>query len=198
MRKQTMLQSIGRKYYQVLPDHIGAPDQWFLDDPRDPDGIEIDSREFMRGQPYQGRRPATVPVFQPGRELAFNFASIDMPVVSDAVKNAILQVAPTDVDFYSVAVLGSSNKYNILNAKCSLDCLDEARSEITRWEAGDNQPDRIGQIHVVSTIRVDPLRANDRHVFRLKVWRIALLVSETIVDAIKDIPNLGVVFKLAS
>jgi hypothetical protein len=43
------LQSNARKTFRVIADNIGAPDQWFLDEPRCPDGLLIDAWEFTQG-----------------------------------------------------------------------------------------------------------------------------------------------------
>ncbi len=193
-----MIQSNARKTFRVLADNIGAPDQWFLDEPHCPDGLLIDAWEFTQGVPYRGRRPAVVPVFQPGRELAFNFGALDIPIVSDVVVNAIRRVAPNDVEYFPVSVVGARNSYSILNVTCALVCLDEQRSEFTRWKKGDSREDLIGQYHTVSTIRIDTNRIDDHHVFRLKFWPTALLVSEDIKNAIADIPDLGIVFDATS
>ena len=137
-------------------------------------------------------------MFQPGRELAFNFGALDIPIVSDVVVNAIRRVAPNDVEYFPVSVVGARNSYSILNVTCALDCLDEQRSKFTRWKKGDSREDLIGQYHTVSTIRIDTIRIDDHHVFRLKFWPIALLVSEDIKNAIADIPDLGIVFDATS
>ena len=183
-----------KQIFQLLADHIQYPDQWFLRDPRTADGREIDPCDFTDGAPYEGPSPAVASVGNAGRELAFNFGAFDMPVVSSAVADIIWRIAPLDVQRFSIDIPGAAGSYQILNAVCSLDCLDEERSEFTRWNVGDHRADLIGQYHSISTIRIDPLRTRDHHVFRILNWPIALLVSGTIKDALADIPNLGVVF----
>lgn len=183
-----------KQLYQLLPDHIQYPDQWFLDDPFTADGREIDSREFTAGRPYCGPLPTMASIGNPGRELAFNLGAFDMPIVSAVVANIVWLIAPLDVQCFSINIPGARGSYQILNAVCSLDCLDEERSEFIRWQEGDGRPDRTGQYHSIPTIRIDPIRTHDHHVFRILNWPIALLVSGTIKDALADIPNLGVVF----
>jgi hypothetical protein len=51
---------------------------------------------------------------------------------------------------------------------------------------------------MISTIRIDPTLTGDHHVVRIRTWPIALLVSDTIKDALATIPNLGVGFDPAS
>ena len=191
-----MFQSSGnpKQLYQLLPDHIQYPDQWFLDDPLTADGREIDPREFVDGVSYDGPAPAVASIGNAGRELAFNLGAFDMPVVSAVVADIVWRIAPLDVQCFTIDIPGAVGSYQILNAVCSLDCLDEERSEFTRWQAGDHRSDLIGQYRMISTIRIDPLRTHDHHVFRIRNFTIALLVSETVKDALVYIPNLGVLF----
>jgi hypothetical protein len=190
--------SLGRTFARILSDHMGCADQWFLDEPLSADGKEIDAREFMLGAPYCGPLPVMVPIGNPGRELAFNFGAFDFPVVSHAVAEIVRGIAPADVEWFPVGVPGAKHSYLILNAVCALDCLDEQSSEFTRWTEQDSRPDRLGQYHVISTIRIDPSRTANHHIFRIKGWPIALLVSCKLKDALTSIPDLGVVFKPVS
>jgi hypothetical protein len=183
-----------KRLYQLLPDHIQYPDLWFLDDPMTTDGQAIDPREFTSGRPYCGPVPAVATIGNPGRELALNLGAFDMPVVSRAVADIVWRLAPLDVQLFPIDIPGAVDSYQILNAVCSLDCLDEERSEFTRWQAGDHRSDLIGQYRMISTIRIDPSRTHNHHIFRILNFHIALLVSETIKDALVDIPKLGVLF----
>jgi hypothetical protein len=184
--------------FDIRSDRSKFPGKWFLDEPLTAAGEEIDAREFTAGVPYRGPLPAVVPVYKPGKELAFNLGAFDMPVVSSAVADIVYQAAPGDVECFPVNVPGSKGSYQILNAVCSLDCLDEQRSEFTRWQAGDHRSDLIGQYRMISTIRIDPRRTRNHHVFRIKNWPIAFLVSNTLKDALVGISDLGLVFGPAS
>jgi Immunity protein family (Imm11) len=181
--------------FGVYPDHTSFPDQWFLSDPQTADGEEIDARDFTEGRPYTGPAPALVPVYQPGKEVAFSLSSFDMPVVSAIVADAIQLVAPGEVEFFPVRIAGAKGQYQILNAVCRAECLDEARSEFTMWTDQDNYPEMMGNYKMISTIRIDPARTEGYHIFRIARWTLALLVSDTLKNALEDIPNLGVVFE---
>lgn len=193
-----MLATSHKRIFDIRADRLKFPDRWFLDEPLTAAGEEIDEREFAEGVRYTGPVPAVVPVYNPGRELAFNLGAFDMPVVSTAVADIIGHAAAGDVECFPVKVPGAKGSYQILNAVHSLDCLDEQRSEFTRWRAGDHRSDLVDQYRMISTIRIDPQRTGHHHVFRIKNWPIALLVSDTIKDALVTIPELGVVFEPAS
>ena len=186
---------VPNEFYEIWFDTHNYPDQWFLSEPLAADGGEIDARDFTHGRKYRGPLPAIVPVGNPGRELAFSFGAFNMPVVSRDVASAIQKVAGRDVEFFAVDVPASKGEYLILNALCRLACLDEERSEFTRWEPDDNRPDRLGRYKMISEIRLDPSRIGRHHIFRIKDATFSLLASDVLKDAIHDIPDLGVKFR---
>ena len=118
-----------------------------------------------------------------------------MPVVSMDVGQTIQRIAPREVELFPVDIPGAKQRYAILNAICLVNCLDEFRSEFTRWELKDNRPEMMGRYKMISTIRIDPLRARGHHIFRIMGWPLALLVSGVVKHAIEDVPNLGVEFR---
>lgn len=190
-----MTHAASKLFYAVYTDHVKFPDKWFLDEPLTSNSEEIDAREFTEGVPYHGTPPDSVPVAKPGKEVAFHLAAFDMPVVSYEVAEVLSRIAPDDVECFPVEVKHSKASYAILNAICLLDCLDESKSDVTRWSAEDGRPDRLGQIHVISTLRIDPDRTFSHHIFRLKDWPLTLLVSDLVKDSLEHIHNLGVVFE---
>lgn len=193
-----MSRTTAKLIFDFRPDFTRLPDQWFLDEPLSVEGTEIDAREFTEGVEYRGVRPASVPIASTGKEVAFHLGAFDMPVVSRPVAETITRVAGSDIELFPIDVPTAKDDYSILNVICRLDCLDESRSEFTRWKEKDGRPDRLGDYHVISTIRVDAERTGNHHIFRLRDWPLALFVSDTLRHALEEIPNLGVKFHTAS
>ena len=193
-----MKECSARRFYEIHADCGGVPDMWFLDEPRDVTGRELDARDFRSGQVYRGPQPVVVPVGQPGRETAFSLGAFDMPVVSSDAWEVIEAIAPNDVQPIPVTVPNAKRTFSILNVIALLDCLDEGRSDFTRWTEEDNRPDRLGEIHVMWQLFVDPTRTGDHHLFRVKGWHFALLVSEALKSALEKVPDLGLTFQPAS
>jgi hypothetical protein len=183
-----------RRFFDTCADFDLFADQWLLDDPRTADGKEIDSLEFTEGRPYKGPLPVAMPIAHAGREVAFHLGAFDMPVVSTRVGQLIQRIAPREAELLPVDIPGAKERHAILNAICLVNCLDEFRSEFTRWELKDNRPEMMGQYKMISTIRIDPLRAGGHHIFRIMGWPLALIVSDMLKDILEDIPNLGVRF----
>jgi hypothetical protein len=183
-------------FFRVYPDHAEYPDQWFMDEPRTADGEEIDARDFTEGVAYKGTAAAVLPVMQAGRQVAFSLSAFDMPVVSEAAANVVRRIGRAeDFELFPVKIRGAHGQHYILNVICRLECLDEARSEFTMWSQQDNDPQMMGNYKMISTIRIDPARAAGHHIFRIARWPLALLVSETLKEALEEIPDLGVVFE---
>jgi hypothetical protein len=193
-----MLKPTARDLFQIFPDHAGFPDQWFLNQPVAINGEEIDPRDFTGPKPYRGARPAAVHIGNPGRELAFNLGAFDMPVVSTRVANVFRTICPGDIELFSVDIGGARDSYQILNVLHEFKCLDEARSEFTKWQPGDHRSDLIGEYHSVSKVRIDATQTEDSHIFRIVGWHIDLIVSAELKEAMQTVPQLGIVFEHVS
>jgi hypothetical protein len=182
------------RFFEVLPDHEGFPDQWFLNDPVAADGSEILPEDFVTHGRYHGTLPVRLSVGNPGRELAFNLGPYEMPVVESSLSETIRQIAPNAAEFFPVRINGARGRYEIMNVYRSVECLDETHSIFTRWGPEDERPDRTGSLKMISRIIIDPKRAKGSHLFRITGWPLALLVSERLKCAIEGTPNLGILF----
>lgn len=181
-------------YYQILPDHVAHPQLWHLSEPLDEHGALLDPCDFIEGVPYRGTRPVCVRMTHPGEPLAFNLAAFEMPVVTSDIADLLSELAPQDLEIFPVRVANTNQRFAILNVIALADCLDEQRSIFTRWTADSSRPDLLGQIKMISRIRLDPSRVGDHQLFRLDGWPLALLVSESARRVIESVPNAGVIF----
>lgn len=193
-----MLKPASNQFYRVRSDDERYPGQWFLDYPISMGGQAIDPREFTSGKPYKGPRPTALQIRNTGEEIAFSLAAFDMPIVSDPVAKTLARMCCSEIELFSVEIPRSRGNFAILNVIHSLACLDEARSEFTRWQPGDHRPDLVGQYHWVSKIRIDPGLTEDSHIFRIVGWQIALIVSQPLKEKLEAIPRLGVLFECVS
>ena len=183
-------------YFRILADDNLFANRWFLDEPFAENGQEIGSRLFTLGKPYKGPPPNFVPVQQGGKPIAFNLAALDMPVVSPEISLIFKEIAENDCDFFPVTIKPNNVNMVIVNVIRRLECVDESRSEkIIRWEPKDNRPDRLGFYRSIRGLRIDPMKVNNHHIFRIFGWEISLIISEAIYSKIKGVDNLGVVFR---
>jgi hypothetical protein len=91
------------------------------------------------------------------------------------------------VQFIPVQVEGHTGPYFILNALRIIRCIDDARCiEVQYWRPEDEQPEKVGEYRSVAGLRIDPSKVGDVPIFRTWGWRIALIISEDIKQAIES------------
>lgn len=152
---------------------------------------------FGEGRPLPDLGPIKAPVRNPGERRAFVLAGIEgVPIVSEAAANVFRTLAPNDVQLFPVMVEGVPERYFIVNAVKVMDCIDEANCrEVHHYSPGDPFPEYEGEYRWIYGLRIDPAKTEGTHVFRLKRFKIALIVSEPIKDALEKVGSLGVSFE---
>ena len=180
------------KYYRVLDD-LHLKGRWHLSAPVNDEGC--DDSDFTMGRLTQIHSKPTVDIRVPGIPMDFTLTSFDVPVVSARLLKEIKLLCGTDVQFVPVQV-GNRDGYTILNAIRVFRCLDESRSEFTKWTEQDGRPDRLGQYQMVTRLRIDSNRVPPQvHVFRIEGWYVPLIISQAIADAVMSINPVGVVLQ---
>ena len=183
------------RYFRVLADDKQFGDRWFLDEPLSENGEPIDCRLFTYGKAYEGVAPHLVPMQQSGKRIAFNLAAFDMPVVSNEIASILRSVAAIDCEFFPVVVGASNHEMSIVNVVRRIECVDESRcEEVMKWLPEDNRPDRLGSYRSIGGLRIDPLKTDGHHIFRIFGWEVDLIVSEVTRAKLEAIENLGIVF----
>jgi hypothetical protein len=165
-----------------------SPVRWLLADPVDEGGQEINPWQFKKGRTLD--LPGTLRFAQahPGNALDFSLAGMGIPVVSRRMVALFERLdLQQQVQFFPAQVEGHADPYFILNILRVIRCIDEARSEeIHHWKPEDGNPDKVGQYRVVSGMRIDPSQVGDAHIFRPWGWRVAIIVSEHLKQAMEE------------
>jgi hypothetical protein len=182
------------EFFRVLSD-MSRADFWFFGDPLTRDGAEIDARDFTNGTRYAGPVPYRVPLTEKGLPRAVTLAAFDMPVVSRQIGEILQSICPGEIERFPVMVDLDGEQLEILNAVQTVNCVDEKRSCTVKFGPDGPRPDRAGDYELVSDLRIDAERAGNNSIFRLAGWQVALIVSNTVKQAIEGIPNLGIVFE---
>jgi hypothetical protein len=90
------------------------------------------------------------------------------------------------VQFLPVEVENHPGPYFILNTLRTIRCIDDARcEEVQYWRPEDGEPEKVGQYQSVVGLRIDPTKVEGAHIFRPWGWRVALLVSEDVKEALE-------------
>jgi hypothetical protein len=159
------------RYYR-LTDDLTIPGRWVLGEV-----VGCDSFDLTAGISVDAEAPR-LEREQAGRALDFTMTTLDVPVATTALAEAISRLAGPNIQRIPALVAGQPG-YEILNSVVVMDALDERRSEYLKWGPNDGQADRVGDYRMVSRLRVDGARVPaSAHFFRLRGWEIALIVSE--------------------
>jgi hypothetical protein len=101
---------------------------------------------------------------------------------------AILErLASQDVQLLPARVDGQTEPWFILNVLRIIRCIDDARcDEVDYWKPEDGQPEKVGQYSYVHGLKVDPTKIGDAHIFRPWGWDVAIIVSDTLKQALEQ------------
>ncbi|WP_164011274.1 imm11 family protein [Pyxidicoccus trucidator] len=171
---------------------------WDLGDPLDEQGQEVeDPWMFRAGRTVQVTGRLTIPIDEPGRRLDFCTAGIGAtPIVHVRIASIFTELAPGDVQLIPVDIKGHLDQYLMLVATKLIRCIDDKASrEVLYWKPEDERPDKLGQYRAVAGMRIDRSKVGDAKVFRTWGWKIALIVSEDIKQALERAKATGVRFR---
>ena len=173
------------RYFELMDDRRPQP-RWHLGSPVDEQGEEIDPWQFKHGKWLELSCMPRFPLDIPGFSLDYCWAAFSIPVVHGRVVEIFERLHVKDVQFIPAHVEGHEGPYFILNALNIIRCIDDARcGEVRYWKPEDNRPDKLGQYRVVSAMRIDPAKVGDARVFRTWGWRVALIISEDLKQALE-------------
>ncbi|HYO57045.1 imm11 family protein [Archangium sp.] len=174
------------RYFELMDDRR-AQSRWHLGAPVDEQGQEIDFWRFKRGEVLELGCVPRFPIDVPGRSLDYCWAAFSIPVVHGRVVQLFMRLEVRDVQFIPVHVEGQAGPYFILNALRIIRCIDDARCKrVEYWKPEDNRPDKLGEYRVVSGLRVDPAKVGDARIFRTWGWRVVLIISEDLKQALEQ------------
>ncbi|MGT2512646.1 imm11 family protein [Cupriavidus basilensis] len=87
--------------------------------------------------------------------------------------------------------------FEILNVLDIVDCVDEEKSDFSRWTEEDGRPDKVGDYRM-NVLRVNADKVAGHGLFRVKGWQIALVCSQRIRDLLIEHGVTGVRFTSVS
>ncbi|HZI16887.1 MAG TPA: DUF1629 domain-containing protein [Myxococcus sp.] len=178
-----------------LFDDVYVPRRWHLTGPFDAQGQEPDDVwQFTGGHPVKELGPLWMRYDVRGRPLDYSHGGLNIPIVHARVAEVFTALSPQDVQLLPVQVEKREEPYFILVVTQLIHCIDESASRIDRWTPADGIPEKVGQYASVSNLHLDRSRVGDAHVFRPKDWRVLLIISEEIKEALERIRATGVKF----
>jgi len=182
------------QFYRVLPDPK-ANQRWYLKSPVDSNGQEVDPRSFTSCNRYESVLPLRLPIRRDGKPVAFNFCDFDMIVTQKYLNNALQDLVGNSIQRIPVEVDASEEKYEILNVLDAVECISEGRSEFTKWTEDSGRPDKIGQFRMITKLFIDPEKARAHTIFRVKEWKIALIIDESVKRLLEKNSASSIIFQ---
>ena len=177
------------KYYD-LHDDVYVPGRWHLRMPLyEEDGQEelFNVWQFKEGDLLSTHKPIRLSMKPRGTAIEFSHA-LGIPIVHHRVVSLFDRLGLHDeVQFIPVEIEGQTEPWFILNALRIIPCIDEARcEEVIHWLPEDNRPDKTGSYRNVAGLRVDPEKTAGARIFRPWGWKVILIVSESIKQALEQ------------
>jgi hypothetical protein len=182
------------RYFRIR-DHMSAPGRWLLNGPFDEHGGEIEPWQFKEGRPVELEEVAHFSMCHRGSALDFSQTGLGIPVVHGRVAALFERLGIPGIQLLPARVEGRTDSWFILNLLRVIRCIDEARCEhVEHWRPEDQRPDKVGQYHNIRGLKVDPTRTEDAPIFRPWGWRVAIIVSEPLKQALEQEGITGVTY----
>ncbi|MGZ3457794.1 MAG: imm11 family protein [Archangium sp.] len=173
------------RFYE-LTDDMRQPGRWHLRPPVDEQARKIDPWQFTEGRWLEPGRTIRFPVKPDGLALEFTQDAFLTPLVHGRVVQLFERLGVQEVQFLPVQVDGHAGPYFILNALSIIRCIDDVRcEEVQCWRPQDGQPEKVGEYRFVRGMRIDPVKAEGARIFRPWGYKLSLLISEDLKDALE-------------
>ncbi|GMU09632.1 imm11 family protein [Corallococcus caeni] len=182
-----------RRFFELDID-VYVPGRWYLREPTDLAGQTVpDIWAFVYGLPVMDPRPLRVPLSRPGQPLDFDKTTVaGTPIVSGRIASVFREMAPNDVQLFPVEDQGQVEPFYLLNVMRVIRCIDDVACEEARlWTPEDGRPDRVGEYHVVSGLRIDTSKVGDAAVFRPGGYLLPIILDEQIKAALEQSGIVG-------
>lgn len=187
------------KYY-LLRQNLSISEKWVLGDVRHVDNWNFSNPPINFMEP--GRY--TLDIRFEGIEVDYSLAGYaSVPVLSEKAKNSLIGLPEVDepyqnVVFEPVEIEGKqvSNNYFLMIIETQLDCVDEESSTFTKFSVDDPvRPDMAGQYRAFYNLSIDESKVGAFHIFRIKKYLGAIVVSEDVKSRFEAAGVMGAVFE---
>jgi hypothetical protein len=166
---------------------MSIPERWLLDGPFDEQGNELDPWQFGKGLSVELAGVPRFTLYHGSKPVDFSQTGLGAPVVSGRVAAILERMCPQDVQLLPARVEGQTEPWFILNILRIIRCIDDARcGEVDYWKPEDGRPEKVGQYSYVHALKVDPTKIQDTHIFRTWGWRVAMIISEPLKEALEQ------------
>ncbi|HEY1788577.1 MAG TPA: DUF1629 domain-containing protein [Verrucomicrobiae bacterium] len=186
--------------YYEMNDHLGAPGRWWLDQAQTPVGKKINGWTFIEAKKLKAMPLITIPLFEnhiyKGKPIDFTFGDCNTPVVNRRTLALLEKLVPGAFQAFPASIEGQKSSYWVINFLHLRKCLDESRSDFTKFTKGKNsvRPDLAGEYSCVYDLKINPKLIGDAEIVRLWGWEMTPIVSDRIRRAFIEHKISGVHF----
>lgn len=178
--------------YFALRDDFSIENRWHISDIGDTKGAET---QFLDGKSLSPQGPLRARVGTRGRSLPFSVSSFGGPMANEKLSLAMVDASGDELQRFPVDIEGYSGFF-ALNATRTIRCLDESRTEFTKWTTADHRADLAGEYRMVIGVRIlADLVPHSTSCFRIEGWTVVLVVSERLREAMERAGCEGAVFR---
>ncbi|WP_371875300.1 imm11 family protein [Pseudomonas tolaasii] len=186
------------RYYWLRP-QFAMPGKWVLGN------IGHVDNWLFRHPPAEFMEPCTytLDVLHDGAERDYSVAGYaSVPVLSKRAYEALAGLPEVDEPYHHVVLepvrianKAVSQDYFVMVIETQVDCIDEQRSAFERFAVDDPvRPDLAGQYSYFFRLVIDPSKTGGRHIFRVKDYLGAIIVSEEVKRRFEAAGLVGLVF----
>lgn len=175
------------KYFDLFDD-MSIPGRWALRSPVDERGQRVNPWQFDEGRTLQLNGMPTLALARSGLALDFTSTGHAIPIISERFASLLggLDLS-SQIQLIPARVEGRVESFFILNILRIIRCVDDSRSkEVRYWTPEDGQPEKVGEYKVVTGLRIDASKVADAHIFRPWGWRVAIIISEHVKQAMEQ------------
>jgi hypothetical protein len=167
---------------------------WHFDTPIAKDGSDVSIWAFSMGKRYAGPHDLKTRVTHEGTKTSVVFAAFGIIFIEEKLGNLLAEKLKSRIQLIPVEVIGTDMKFVILNLLDEIECVDEANSEFTKYEPGNQmRPDKVGYYRSFYKLMIDPAKVQGADMFNVKGW-VAVVVSAFAKEIIEKYDSRGCAF----
>ena len=170
-----------RRYYRMLTD-VHVPGRWHVESPLDASGDRSVPFALLKDGTLHITTEPFLPVSHPGLALDFTETEVGLVVISQRLLSLYERLGlRVDCQFIPCRVEGQAERYVLLHTLRIIKCVDEPRCKVVAY---DN--DGSGEYSNIRGLKIDPTKVGDANIFRPWGWKVALIVSERVKQAMEE------------
>ena len=127
-----------------------------------------------------------IPIEAEGRVYQFNFAPLEIPVVTEACWEVIHKICGENQIRSIPGRLSNGELVRVLHVLSIIDCIDYDRSRLTRYPSDYPIQDRANMPQYILELIIDRTKANGFHLFRVKHHVAALVMSGDLISGLQS------------